>query len=222
MIQTNNGLARTTKGITIPAGSQVNIEVHVSKRRSGDVVLLESSQTLHARGVAGARSLVCIKRGNAPIRLLNQTAKDVSYLPGHKVVAAICEIDETNIHAIDSAQNVPTCAYLKPCTTESAISHTNSVHVNIKLKIFEKGLSETERSELLQFFEEKKSNTFRFALDYRKLNQITLSISHPLPRLECIFDTIGQADAKIFSTLDLASGFWQIPMILKLAIKQLL
>ena len=162
------------------------------------------------------------KRGNAPIRLLNQTAKDVSYLPGHKVVAAICEIDETNIHAIDSAQNVPTCAYLKPCTTESAISHTNSVHVNIKLKIFEKGLSETERSELLQFFEEKKSNTFRFALDYRKLNQITLSISHPLPRLECIFDTIGQADAKIFSTLDLASGFWQIPMILKLAIKQLL
>ena len=58
----------------------------------------------------------------------------------------------------------------------------------------------------------KKDNTYRFAVDYRKLNQITKSISHPLPRLECVFDTIGQAKAKIFSTLDLASRFWQIPM----------
>ena len=56
-----------------------------------------------------------------------------------------------------------------------------------------------------------KDNTFQFAVDYRKLNKITMSISHPLPRLECVFDTIGQAHATIFSTLDLASGFWQIP-----------
>ncbi|MES9881486.1 MAG: reverse transcriptase family protein [Sedimenticola sp.] len=58
----------------------------------------------------------------------------------------------------------------------------------------------------------KKDGTHRFAVDYRKLNKITHSISHPLPRLECVFDTLGQAQAKIFSTLDLASGFWQIPM----------
>ena len=127
--------------------------MHVSKRKSGDVVLLEPSQTLHARGVAGARSLEFIKRGKAPIRLLDPPAKDV-YLPGHKVVATICEIDETNIRAIDSAQNVPTCANLKPCTTESAKSHTNSVHENIKFKISEKTFSETERSELLQFLRE--------------------------------------------------------------------
>ena len=57
-----------------------------------------------------------------------------------------------------------------------------------------------------------KDNIYRFAVDYRKLNQITQSSSHPLPRLECVFDTIGQAKAQIFSTLDLASGFWQIPM----------
>lgn len=49
-------------------------------------------------------------------------------------------------------------------------------------------------------------------MDYRKLNTITQSISDPLPRLECVLDTIGQAKAKILSTLDLGSGFWQIPM----------
>ena len=47
---------------------------------------------------------------------------------------------------------------------------------------------------------------------YQELNKITQSISHPHPPLECVFDTIGQAKARIFSTLDLASGFWQIPM----------
>ena len=58
----------------------------------------------------------------------------------------------------------------------------------------------------------KKNNTYRFAVNYRKLNKITLAISHPLPRLGCVFDTIGQTNAKIFSTLDLVSEFWQIPM----------
>jgi hypothetical protein len=34
----------------------------------------------------------------------------------------------------------------------------------------------------------------------------------PLPRLECVFDAIGAAKATVFSVVDLASGFWQIPM----------
>ena len=58
----------------------------------------------------------------------------------------------------------------------------------------------------------KRCGTYRFAVDYRKLNSVTHSISFPLPRLDCVFDAIGAARAQIFSVLDLASGFWQIPM----------
>ncbi|KAK3084156.1 hypothetical protein FSP39_009188 [Pinctada imbricata] len=58
----------------------------------------------------------------------------------------------------------------------------------------------------------KKNGELRFAVDYRKLNAITQQHTFPLPRLEDVFDTIGISKAKIFSTLDLASGFWQIPM----------
>lgn len=47
---------------------------------------------------------------------------------------------------------------------------------------------------------------------YRKLNAVTTQFTLPLPRLEDVFDTIGTSQAKLFSTLDLASGFWQIPM----------
>ena len=58
----------------------------------------------------------------------------------------------------------------------------------------------------------KKSGDFRFAVDYQKLNKVTVPVSFPLLRLECVFDMLGEAKAKYFSTLDLASGFWQIPL----------
>lgn len=58
----------------------------------------------------------------------------------------------------------------------------------------------------------KKNGQLRFAVDYRKLNAVTKQFTFPLPRLEDVFESIGEAKAHFFSTLDLASGFWQIPM----------
>ena len=58
----------------------------------------------------------------------------------------------------------------------------------------------------------KQCGTYRFAVDYTKLNKITKLVYFPLPRLECVFDAIGAAKATVFSVVDLASGFWQIPM----------
>ncbi|PIK50157.1 Retrovirus-related Pol polyprotein from transposon [Apostichopus japonicus] len=58
----------------------------------------------------------------------------------------------------------------------------------------------------------KKKGEFRFAVDYRKLNKVTQPMFFPLPRLDDVFDAIGGAQAQVFSVLDLASGFWQIPL----------
>ena len=58
----------------------------------------------------------------------------------------------------------------------------------------------------------KKDGSWRFAVDYRKLNQVTIPISHPLPRVEDVFDAIGESKAKIFTTLDLNSAYFQIPL----------
>ena len=56
----------------------------------------------------------------------------------------------------------------------------------------------------------KKDNSTRFCVDYRKLNQVTIKDAYPLPNIRDIFDQLG--GAKIFSTIDLKSGFWQIPV----------
>lgn len=58
----------------------------------------------------------------------------------------------------------------------------------------------------------KKNNTFRFACDYRALNKITVPMSFPLPHIESVFDTVGEAKAAYFTNLDLMSGYWQMEL----------
>ena len=56
----------------------------------------------------------------------------------------------------------------------------------------------------------KKDGSTRFCIDFRKVNAICGKDSYPLPNIQEIFDQLG--GAKIFSTLDLISGYWQIPV----------
>jgi hypothetical protein len=56
----------------------------------------------------------------------------------------------------------------------------------------------------------KKNGEFRFAIDYRKLNAVTQPVTHPLPRLDDVFDVIGQANVTIYTNLDLTSAYFQL------------
>ena len=56
----------------------------------------------------------------------------------------------------------------------------------------------------------KKDGSLRFCVDYRRLNALTKKDVYPLPRVDDIVDTLG--DARYFTTLDLASGYWQVEL----------
>ena len=56
----------------------------------------------------------------------------------------------------------------------------------------------------------KKGGEWRFCVDYRGLNERTKKDRFPLPHVQDVFDNAGKG--RIFSTLDLKSGYWQLPV----------
>ena len=56
----------------------------------------------------------------------------------------------------------------------------------------------------------KKDGKQRFCIDFRKLNDITTKDAYPIPRIDDCLNALG--GNKFFSSFDLHSGYWQIPM----------
>ena len=56
----------------------------------------------------------------------------------------------------------------------------------------------------------KKDGDTRFCVDYSRLNIITVKDAYPLPRIDDTLDML--ASKQWFSTLDSASGYWQVSL----------
>ena len=54
----------------------------------------------------------------------------------------------------------------------------------------------------------KNDGTSRFCVDYRQINAVTRKDAYPLPRVDDILVTL--AGSQLFSTLNLASSYWQV------------
>ena len=56
----------------------------------------------------------------------------------------------------------------------------------------------------------KKDGTLLFCINFWKLKDATVNDAHPLPRIDDTVEAL--KGAKFFSTLDLKSGYWLVPI----------
>ena len=123
----------------------------------------------------------------------------------------LSELGETDVyhHEIDTGNNPPVRCPPYRASPQVKAEIERQTEEMLKNNIIEPSTSVWNSPVVLV---RKRDGKYRFAVDYRRLNRVTKPISYPLPNLNDVFDAIGQANAQYFSTLDLSSGFWQIPL----------
>lgn len=106
-------------------------------------------------------------------------------------------------HKIETYDAPPVCMpfYRQPSHMQKEIDR--QVQDLLDNVIIEESNSEYHSPVLLV---KKKDGKYRFSVDYLKLNKITKHLSFPLPRLECVFDAIAEAEPQIFSTFVYSLG----------------
>jgi len=56
----------------------------------------------------------------------------------------------------------------------------------------------------------KKDGTFRFCIDYRRVNAVSKKDAYPIPGIQDALDNL--RGSRCFATIDLLSGYWQLGM----------
>lgn len=148
------------------------------------------------------KSGLCSEQQAKMSKLLDQYKSIFSFDPS--------DLTQTNImkHNIQLAEkSIP--HKIRPYRTPQALKQEISKQIQCMLK---NKIIKTSNSPWNSpcFLIPKKNGSYRFVIDYRKLNSKTIKDSFPLPHIDDVLMEL--ANCKYFSTLDCASGYWQISL----------
>jgi len=117
------------------------------------------------------------------------------------------DLGRTNLaeHTIDTGDALPIKQRVRPMSQAQEEAARAEVDRMRKLGIVRDSNSPWSSCIVLV---KKPDGTWRFCIDYRALNSVTKKDSYPLPNINITLNRL--KGAKFFSTLDFASGYWQI------------
>ena len=109
-------------------------------------------------------------------------------------------------HVIDTGDAAPVKSRFYRASPEQKLEIERQVKLYMDNGIVERSTSDWLSPVILVT---KSDGSFRLVIDYRSLNRLVKPVFFPLPRHEDVIDALGQKNAAIFSTLDLAQAFLQ-------------
>lgn len=120
-----------------------------------------------------------------------------------------CVVGETSLveHDIILSDYTPIHVKSRPVPIHLRETVTEQISKMLRLGIIERSTSPWSSPILLV---PKSNGTYRFCVDFRRLNAKTKKDATPMPHFDEIFSQI--SGATVFSTMDLLSGFWQVPL----------
>ena len=119
------------------------------------------------------------------------------------------DIGRTSIieHTIDTGNHPPVCSRPYRTSPQNREEIDRQVDQLLELKLIQPSTSAYASPVVLV---RKPDGTMRFCIDYRKLNKSVAIDRFPIPLIAETLDALH--GTQFFSTLDLRSGFWQIPL----------
>ena len=156
-------------------------------------------EKLDLSGLAGWTDDLATKARNLLMEYHDLLSLEKSKIGQTKMVEHIIKLKDPNtapfkeqFHQIPPPQVEEVREHLKLMLEAGAICPCNSPWCNAVVQV------------------RKKDGSLRFCIDFRKLNSLTRKDSHPLPRIGETLDSL--VGSTIYSTFDLTSGFWQVPL----------
>ncbi|VDO88105.1 unnamed protein product [Haemonchus placei] len=117
------------------------------------------------------------------------------------------ELTQTDlvVHKIDTGDHKPIRQKTRPVPIAARKEFRETIKDLLARGIVERSSSEWASPVVLV---RKKDGTLRVCIDYRELNKVVRQDSYPLPKIDNVLQCL--AGKKFSSTMDLASGYWQI------------
>ena len=111
------------------------------------------------------------------------------------------------IHRIETTGAEPIRAAPRQCTPQAREEIRRLVAEMVQDSVAEESFSPWAAPVVLV---KCKDGRLRYCVDCRRLNDVTVKDAYPLPRVDDLLDHVG--DARVFSSLNLASGYRQVPV----------
>ena len=208
LLKISNTVATVSKGL-VPVGianlsaSETQLKVNNKIANVCTLMLAKSEEYVSEEPLTNPPDLSFLNEEKSnEIKAVLQKHKNV--ISQNKFDIGKCDLVE---HYINTGDHPPISTRQWPLPHATRAEMNKQCEQMLQMGVIEPCQSPWQSPTLLV---RKSDGSYRYCIDFRSINKISVKDKFPLPKIETVLESL--QGAKYFSTLDLRSGYWQIPV----------